>query len=428
MTTRETRPGALEGYDPMSPATHADPWHWYAAARQSCPVHHHRIPPHLLRQESANPLFGKPPEQFYTVFRYDDVRAVASDSDLYSSKYGPGPEYINAPNGVGMLIYADEPAHRRQRRIVGKALTPRAVADLEPTVRLAARTLVDGFRGQGHVDLVPALCEALPAQIFSRILGVSPGDRARFKRWTDGMVNAFGGDQQAEQVSMQVMGELAQYFLAVLADRRATLEQGDQLPDDLITALMLSDYDGRTFDDTDILLAVHIMLVGGHETTIAGLANIGHLLATHPDQLDLLLAERALIPNAVEEVLRYDAPVTSVFRTPRHDTALHDVPLATDVKTRILWGSANRDPEVFDHPDTFDIRRDPRTLRRHMAFGVGIHSCVGAALARLEMTVALETLLDTLGRWRLDADHPPVRGDNIAVRKFTSLPIVWDPR
>jgi hypothetical protein len=417
---------ALDGYEPLSDAVHQDPWEWYDRARRHCPVHHYTVPDELRRPPSANPLFGRQPEEFFTVVRYDDVRELASDSGLFSSRYGPGPEFAVAPNGVGMLIYADEPAHRQQRRIVGKALTPRAVADLEPAIRRTARALVDGFREAGEVDLVPALCEALPAEIFSRILGVSPDDRALFKRWTDGMVSAFGGDEEAEQHSMQIMGELAQYFLTVLAGRRAALERGETLPDDLITALMLSDYDGRTFDDTDILLAVHIMLVGGHETTIAGLANIGYLLATHPDQLKLLHEDRALIPAAVEEVLRWDAPVTGVFRTPHRDTALHGVPLPTDTKVRLVLGSANRDPEVFADPERFDIRRDPRTLRRHLAFGAGIHSCVGAALARLEMTVALETLLDTLGSWRLDPEHPPVRGDNIAVRKFTSLPIIWD--
>jgi cytochrome P450 len=415
---------AMAGYDPMSKAAQEDPWDWYERGRTGCPVHRYEMPAELLRGESTNHIVAKQPTEFYSVFRYDDVRKIASNSDLYSSAFGPGPEYITALNKVGMLIYADEPAHRQQRRIVGKALTPRAVADLEPEIRSTTKRLIDAFAADGRVDLIPALCDALPGAIFSKVLGVSPDDHDMFKRWTDGMVNAFGGDEHAEQLSVQIMVELAQYFLGLIGERREVLAAGGTLPDDLITALMLSEYEGKQFDDTDILLAVHVMLVGGHETTTAALANIGYLFAVHPDQLDLIRADRSLIPNAMEEILRYDAPVNCVFRTPKRTTELHGVTLEKDTKTRIVWGSANRDPSVFTDPARFDVTRD--SVRRHMGFGAGIHACVGAALARLEMTAAIETLLDTLGSWRLDPDHPPVRGDNLVVRRFASLPLIWD--
>jgi hypothetical protein len=198
------------------------------------------------------------------------------------------------------------------------------------------------------------------------------------------------------------------------------------LPEDLLTALMTSEVDGRFFDDVELFLALHIFLAGGHETTASGLANAIYLLAVHPDQRELLHTDRSLVPNAVEEVLRFESPIQRLFRTPHVDTEIAGTFIAAGDKISVMFGAANRDPRAWDQPDVFDITRDPRTLRKHVGFGFGIHGCVGAALARAELRIAIETLLDRIGHWRLDPDNPPVRGGNLIVRTYAELPIVWD--
>lgn len=221
-----------------------------------------------------------------------------------------------------MLVYADEPHHRLQRRIVSKALTPRMVALIEPRVRELCNEFVDSFGAAGHVDVVPAYANALPGTVFSELLGVPPADRDQFKRWAEVIVAAFGGDSDAQLASVAVMGEISVYFMQIIGECRAVLADRGELPDDLLTAMLVSDYEGRTFDDTEMMLAIHIFLVGGHETTASGIAGAIHLLAAHPDQLERLRADRSLLGNAVEEVLRHESPVQCMFRTPTSDTGV----------------------------------------------------------------------------------------------------------
>jgi cytochrome P450 len=417
----------LAGFDPTSPDVMAEPYPYFAKAYERCPVHYHRLSSEQIEKIAGNPLVAEPTTGFYSIFRYDDVKASAQNHQLLSSAAGPGPERLVALNGVGMLVYADEPHHRLQRRIISKALTPRMVALIEPRVRELCNEFVDSFHSAGHVDVVPAYANALPGTVFSELLGVPPADRDQFKRWAEVIVAAFGGDTDAQLASVAVMGEISVYFMQIIGERRAVLADRGELPDDLLTAMLVSDYEGRTFDDTEMMLAIHIFLVGGHETTASGIAGAIHLLATHPDQLERLRADRSLLGNAVEEVLRHESPVQCMFRTPTSDTEVADTPIPADEKVRLVYAAANRDPAKWDNPDDFDVTRDPGALRHHLGFGTGIHACVGAALARLEMRVAIETFLDRLGSWRLHASADNVRGDSLLVRRWASLHITWDP-
>src|SRR5581483_11122505 len=317
MTTRgePVATDPLEDYDPLSREVQTEPWAWYRRAQRGCPVHRHVLPPEEANKTSANPLIGRRAPEFYSLFRFEDVRRAAADNALFLSKDGPGPEFLVALNGVGMLLYADEPVHHQQRRIVSKALSPRAIAEIEPRIREIAAELVDAFAGRGSCDLASEFAELLPGRVFAEIFGVSSADHERFKRWVDDIVGAFGGDEEAERRSIESMGELAAYFLAIISARRAALAAGEAVPDDLLSGLLTAEYDGKRFDDTDMLLVIHILLAGGHETTSSALGNIGYLFATHPEQLRALQEDRSLIPNAVEEVLRYDAPIAGLFRT-----------------------------------------------------------------------------------------------------------------
>jgi hypothetical protein len=418
----------LADYDPLSRAHQHDPYPFFRRAHSGCPVHHHVVPEAERRDDDLheNPLLGRATDHFFTVFGYEQVRDLLGRHEVFSSTQGPGPERLIAPNGVSMLLYADEPHHRLHRQIVNKAFTPRTVSRIEPRIREIVNEIVDGFVDRGRVEVVRNFAVPIPGTVFSELLGVPPRDCDQFTRWADELVAAFGGDAQAQAQSVVAMREIATYFLAEFTRRRDIRTRGGSLPDDLLTALMTAEVDGRSFDDIELFLALHIFLAGGHETTASGLANAIHLLAEHPDQLQLLRADRALIPNAVEEVLRFESPIQRLFRTPHLDTEIAGCPIEAGDKVSVMFGAANRDPRAWPNPDVFEVTRDPRTLRKHLAFGFGIHACVGAALARAELRIAIETLLDRIGTWRLDPAHPPVRGGNLIVRTYAELPIMWD--
>jgi hypothetical protein len=418
----------MADWDPLDRAHQHDPYPWFRRGHAGCPVHHHVVPPERRRADQLheNPLLGRPVDEFWTVFGFDDVRRVLGDHEVFSSRQGPGPERLVAPNGTGVLLYADEPLHRLHRQIVNKAFTPRTVAVLEPRIREICVEIVDRLAPRGRAEIVREFAAAVPGQIFAEMFGVPPADTAQFKRWADEIVSAFGGEPEAQARSVETLQEVAGYFLAMFTERRAVLAGGGTPPDDLITALMTSEVDGRRFDDVELFLLIHIFLAGGNDTTASGLANAVHLLAEHPGVRAELRADPSLIPNAVEEMLRLESPIQRLFRTPHTDTSVAGCPIAADDKVGVMFGAANRDPRVFDAPDDFDIHRDPRTLRKHLAFGFGIHGCVGSALARAQLRIGIETLLDRLGDWRLDPDRPPVRGGNLIVRTLAELPVVWD--
>jgi hypothetical protein len=216
-------------------------------------VHHHVLPPSDRSELEVhqNPLLGRPAEHFYTVFGYEHVREVLGNHEVFSSTQGPGPERLVAPNGIGMLLYADEPHHRLHRQIVNKAFTPRTVSTIEPRIREIVDEIVDGFIADGRVEIVRNFAVAIPGTVFSELLGVPPADTPKFKRWADELVAAFGGDAASQARSVVAMQEIASYFLAEFTRRRAVLADGGSLPDDLLTALLTSEVEGRYFDDVD---------------------------------------------------------------------------------------------------------------------------------------------------------------------------------
>ncbi|MGH9035569.1 MAG: cytochrome P450, partial [Acidimicrobiia bacterium] len=387
----------MADYDPLSKDVLADPYPFFAEFHASaCPVHHHELAKVDVDKICANPLVAHPTTEFFSLFRHADVADAVQHHEVFSSAQGPGPERLISLNGVGMLVYADPPHHTHQRRIVGKALSPRLVAQLEPRVRAIAHELIDAFPADGRVEFVKAFSDALPGTVFSEFLGVPVEDRRTFKRWTEEIVAAFGGDPDIQEHSVQTLQEFGAYFIGVITERRQVLAGGGELPDDFLTAMITSDYEGRHLDDTDLIMALQIFLVGGHETTSAGLANGVDVLCRHPDQLGRLRQDPSLIPQAVEEILRYESPVQRMFRNTTREVEVSGTVIPFDSKVAVGYGAANRDPEVFEDPDRFDIFRDPRVLHRHVAFGFGIHACVGAALARLDLRVALEVLLERL--------------------------------
>jgi hypothetical protein len=417
----------MTGYDPLDEAVRAEPFEYFKQFQRTCPVNHYVYENTDLEWASRNPMVSRPTPDFYQVFEHADIVNILQNQDVFSSRQGTGPERANPPNGVGMLIFADPPHHTQQRKIVNKALTPRLVAAMEPRIAEIADSLVDGFVDAGRVDIATAYCEVLPSMVFAGILGVPVSEVATFKRWADEITAGFGGDHAAHERALVAMDELSVYFGNLVAGRRACLARGEALPDDLLTALITSDYEGRTFDDTEMILALHILVAGGNETTGSALVNGLYQLCRNPEQLAKLRADKSLLPAAVEEILRFESSPQCQFRTNNVEVEIAGVPIPADSKIAMMYGSGNRDPKVFSNPDEFDITRDIRELRQHLSFGKGIHACVGMALARAQLRIGLEVLLRRIPDFQLDTSRAPERYTTILVRRFSHLWITWTP-
>ncbi|HTK62485.1 MAG TPA: cytochrome P450 [Pseudonocardia sp.] len=417
----------LEGYDPYSPAVRADPYPWMSQARERCPVHRHELSPDQAKATADNHFVAEPTSEFYSIFRYGDVVDVLQDYETFPNGQGPGPERMRQIIEGGMLQNGDPPHLIAQRKIVLQALTPRMIRSWEPRIREIANACLDEVAPAGAGDLVPPLAESVPGTVFAEILGVPPENRADFKRWTTEIVAALGGDDEQKARSVVAMQEFMTYFMGRIQQRRAELEQGRDTPDDLFTRLLTHDYEGRYFNDIEVILALQVLLVGGHETTVGAISTALWLLAGHPEVAQRLRDEPGLIPGAVEEILRLESPVQCLFRTAAGDQTVAGTTIPDNAKIAVLYASANRDPAVFADPDEFRVDRDPSQLRRHVAFGAGIHTCVGAALARAELRIVIELVLARLPGLHPEPEQEPRRNLSMITRGFASLPLRWDP-
>jgi cytochrome P450 len=416
----------LAKYDPYSPDVQVNPYPWMSDARESCPVHRHVLSPAQAKATADNHFVAEPTHEFYSIFRYGDVVDVLQGHETFPNGQGPGPERMRQIIEGGMLQNGDPPYLIAQRKIVLQALTPRMIRSWEPRIREIASACLDEVAPAGTGDLVPPLAESVPGTVFAEILGVPPENRADFKRWTTEIVAALGGDDEQKARSVVAMQEFMAYFMGRIQERRAELAEGRDTPDDLFTRLLTHEYEGRYFNDIEVILALQVLLVGGHETTVGAISTALWLLAGHPETAARLREDPGLIPGAVEEILRLESPVQCLFRTATGDQAVGGSTIPDNAKIAVLYASANRDADVFTDPDEFRIDRDPAQLRRHVAFGAGIHTCVGAALARAELRIVIELVLQRLPGLRAEPDRQPRRHLSMITRGFEFLPLRWD--
>jgi len=393
-----------ECYDPFSPETLADPGAAYQPLLARCPVHHYEA-------------FDPP---FFSLARYDDVLGALRDIELFSSHYGQGPKMA-----VPTSMQSDPPQHTRFRRLVQKAFTPHAVADLAPWIETLVTGLVDGFADRGEGDLHDELAYPLPTIVIAHLLGVPEADRARFKHWSDANVAAMGSPDPNAYAAERAA--LSDYLKGQIRERQSLLASGRPLPDDIISDLVAAeDADGGHLAEHELLPLLIQLLVGGNETTTSLITNAIVRLTEDPTRWERLRAEPQLVEVAVEESLRFDPPVLGLFRTTTRAVALHGVELPEKAKVMLLYAAANRDPSAFEDPNTFSLDRDLDQLRRHhLSFGYGIHVCPGAALARLEARVALGQLAARLADLRLTA--PPERIAPFLLWGKRTLPAAWVP-
>lgn len=385
-------------YNPLASEIRENPYSVYAEMRRSAPVHFVEG-------------FG-----FWAIPRYDDVLAVVRDHENFSSaamNFQSIREGLSPGSATPTIIGADPPVHTRLRNLVNRGFTPRRIAALEPRVREIADQLVTQLVGRDSFDLIADFAIPLPVTVIAEMLGVEPERYADFKRWSDAVVSLISGTPSPEQRERfhPELRSFRDYFMDVADRRRA------QPREDLISTLLRASDTGEALSSEEVITFASLLLVAGNETTTNLIGNAVLALLDHSDQLDLVRHEPDLLPNMIEEALRYDAPVQGLFRLATRDVRFADTTIPAGSLVMPLFASANRDESRFPEPDVFDVRR---TADSHLAFGFGIHFCLGAALARLEARIGLGALLKHFGRLvRRDAHVDRV--DSIFLRGPTSL-------
>jgi cytochrome P450 len=395
-------------FDLLSDAFQADPAGTFAALRERCPVHH-----------------TTRPAEHWTLSREADVVAALRDDETWSSKFGPGLAYSEI--GAGVLVSSDPPEHTAERLAISRAFRPSVLEAMEPDIRALVDELLDDLVGRGHGDLVQDFAAHIPLVVMCWMLGLPREDVALFRSWVLPMAEAVAmeGGREANAVVVQAYRDYHAYFGPHIQRRADAIAAGERVPDDLLTRLLTVERDGRRLTHKQVVGFCQFLLVAGSETTTLLIGNVVERLMRHPDQMALVRADRSLVPAAIEESLRIDAPVHGLFRTNTCPVTIHGVAVPTDSKVYMLFGSANRDPEAWDEPDRFDVTRDLKDLRkRHAAFGVGIHYCLGAPLSRIEGAVALDAVLDRMPDLRPDGE--PTRVTASVLNGFERLPVRWD--
>jgi cytochrome P450 len=375
------------------------------------------------------PLLAGPPRmldwgpfKIALVARYADVVSVLRDHVHFSSMGPPPPPeaYQGRLAGSRNLINTDPPAHSRLRRLVSRDFTPRRMRELEPRIRQIAAAVLDAALQRGEFDAVKDLANAMPVKVIAEMLGVPAELDATFKQWSDKLIEAgnnLPGTPTPPDV-VKTLDALTDYFSLEIEKRRRTPGP------DLVSALVRAHDEGDVLSSADLLNFVSLLLIAGNETTSNLIANGTLALMRNPDQLELLHGQRELLPGAIEEMLRYDGPVQATARFPKQAVNVGGPEIPAGAIVFVVLAAADRDPAQFDDPGRFDIRRRPND---HVAFGEGIHFCLGANLARLEAAIAFDAMLERFPRLHLkDPELKPKYKGTYFLRGIETLPMAID--
>jgi cytochrome P450 len=349
----------------------------------------------------------------WMIFDHDGVKRVLNDNEAFSSNVMRG-------TTAKWLVFQDAPRHTKLRALVMSAFTPKTVSSLEPRIRRLSGELLDWVIEQGEMDIVSDYAVPLPMMVIAEMLGIPTQDWPSFREWSDVILNLShtlpGGDRalKAAEEFRGVTAEMSEYLSTLIEQRRR------QPTGDLLTRLVHAEVDGERLQPDEILGFFQLLLVAGHETTTNLIANSMLSFLDYPDQLERLRARPELLESAIEEVLRFRSPVQWMMRMPRRSVELHGETIHVGTMVLPMIGSANRDENVFRDADRFDISRDPNP---HIAFGHGIHFCIGAALSRLEARIALPDLLSRLGDFEFAGVSAWEPRDALHVHGPASLPI-----
>jgi hypothetical protein len=381
---------------------------------------------HRLRTEA--PVHWDPFLHAWVVTRYSDVVTVLH---RFSANRTPTPEQLEAMGladltpvaqvMVRQMLFLDAPAHTRIRGLASQAFTPRRVERLRAHIQDIVDSLLDAVIARGRMDLIADLAEPLPAIVTAEMLGVPTADYRMLKDWSAAFAEILGNFQHNPDRAARVLKAtegMLDYF------RAAIREQQRHPRDGLIHALVTAEVDGDRFTEDEVIANVIVTMVGGQETTTNLIGNGVLSLLRHPDQLARLEADRALVPSAVEELLRYESPSQHTARLAPDDAVLGGTLIRRRQAVIAVMGAGNRDPARFPDPDRLDLGR---TDNRHLAFGWAAHFCFGAPLARLEGQITLDTLMRRVSRLAL-GPGPLVWRDNLGLRGLTALPITFEAR
>jgi cytochrome P450 len=383
--------------DLFAPEIRRNPWPVYDQLRAESPVL--RVPP---------PFDG------WMVFDYETVKWIMTDHASFSSR-------IPAPNFS--FIFTDPPEHTRLRNLISRAFTPRAISDLEPAIREISKQLFDNAIAADQMEFAADFSAPLAMRVIAAMMGIAPEDWPRYKGWNDKILaltfTRSGGDQARQAMSdfNSVTKEMSAYLVDSLAERRKSPRS------DLLTRLLEAEVDGDRLTHEEILAFFRLLMFAGQETTTNLLNNAVLSFLDHPDELSKLRNAPQLLPSAIEEVLRYRSPFQWMMRTPLRDVEVHGTAIPKGAFVLPVVGAANRDPERFPDPHRFDIARDPNP---HVAFGHGIHFCLGAALARLEARVALADLLSRFESFEYAGDEPWQPREGLIAHGPARLPIRFE--
>lgn len=347
---------------------------------------------------------------------YQAVIDAERAPELFSNAGGIRPDQDAPP----MMIAMDDPAHLLRRKLVNAGFTRKRVKDRERSIGALCDALIDNVCERGECDFVWDLAAPLPMAVIGDMLGVLPEERQMFLRWSDDMVTLLSSTTAEKdfQVSVDAFAAYTEYMTGMIAARKA------DPTDDLVSVLVHAEVDGEKLADHEIVTEVLLLLIGGDETTRHTLSGGTAQILRHPQQHQQLVNDVALLPNAVEEMLRWTAPVKNMARTVTADLEFHGAQLKQGEKIILLFESANFDGAVFGDPENFRIDRYPNN---HLAFGFGTHFCLGNQLARLELSMMLERLLKRLPDMRLASTDPlPVRPANF-VSGLEKMPVKFTP-
>jgi cytochrome P450 len=372
--------------------------------------------PAFRRLRDDAPLYYNEEHDFWALSRFADVEAALKERGIFSSKRGVILEMIKADFEMppGTLIHDEPPLHTAHRQMLSRVFTPKAMAAIEPQVRAFCAERLDELRDRDSFDFVREFAQFVPMRVFGMLLGIPDEAQERVRAHVEEGIDGSTGPDQEYGDDFLMDG-----FYDEFVDYRA-----EHPGDDLITRLITTEFEDelgvrRTLTRSESLMYLAVIAGAGNHTTNRLIGWLAKVLADHPDARDELRADRALIPNAVEETLRFEPSSTQIARYVTEDVELHGQTVPEGSAMLLLAGSANRDERQFDDPDTYDIHRK---LGHHLTFGYGPHFCLGASLARLEGRVALEEMLARLPDWETDLEHARL-GNSPGVRGYASLPI-----
>ncbi|MGP0067086.1 MAG: cytochrome P450 family protein [Isosphaeraceae bacterium] len=404
----------IDRVDITGPGFKANPYPVYARLRAEAPVYRAILPDRQVA---------------WLVTRYDDVAAVLKD-DRFTKERGRRldpkqaarepwmPEFVR-PLSRNMLD-VDPPDHTRLRGLVHKAFTPKRIEELRGRVQALTDELLDTAQARGRMDLIRDYAQPLPTTIIAEMLGVPVRDRHRFHRWSNTIVSSMGNNWQ-QMLAIPYLWAFLRYIRRLVQARRSALR------DDLISSLIEAHEAGDHLSEDELVAMIFLLLIAGHETTVNLIGNGTLALIEHPNAMARLRDDPSLIKSAVEELLRYDGPLaTATERFAREDVTIAGVTIPRGEMVLAVLSSANRDEGQFETPDTLDLTREPN---RHLAFGLGVHYCLGAPLARLEGQIAINTLLRRASdlRLRIPADRLRWR-PGVLLRGLKALPVAFAGR